>query len=278
MADSCPNCAREIGLEDRLCTYCHSDARPPNVRFAMRAGEAKALAANERKAVNAAKKKGVLKEIDALRQRAGDSKLVINRKFRALEAWLASENELYVNFYKLKELGVKMIDDQFNRQRISAENTISPGFFRQLVVGALTIDGEGMSYYGDWTVIIRDDAIRARASVFWDNPFTFNKEKKIISGEDPPEGYRAPWEARADLAVAKLGGQLGTDGNGAPLESLFMGPDRTHADCRFIEVHIHGDIHADAIESVTPPKRMSPTDRTEWKVLRAVLSSKGCVC
>lgn len=278
MSDLCPNCAREVALDERVCRICGADALAPNVRYASRDGEIAALAKREKRAVSAAKKKKAVAALDRLRDLAQTSRLVINRKLRALSLWVESDDELYVNFYRLRQLGVRMVDDRFNRHRISAENTISPLFFEQLVVGALTIDGKGMPYYGGWSVLIRDADIRVRATVFWENPFTFNKRKRIVSGDDPPEGYRTTWGRRDSLAVAKLGDRLDSTDDDSQLAKRFMGPDRASEHCDFIEVHVHGPIHADAIEEVVEPSHMSAADRTDWKHLRKKLEAKGIIC
>lgn len=278
MIDPCPNCAREIPLDGRLCDYCMADAKPPNVRFAERKGEVERLGKREENAAAAATAAGTRAEQARLVELVRASKLVINRRLRSLSLWLESEDELYVNFYKLRERGVRMSNDVFNRQRISAENTISPTFADQLVIGAITIDGRGMNYYGDYSVLVCDDAIRVRATVFWENPFEFNQRMNVVSGKDPPEGYRAPWSDRHKLASAKLTGQLVQGAGDAALAALVMGPDRSSEQCDFIEVHVWGDIHAEAIESVLPPDTIPDEDRSLWDHLRSKLARKGCIC
>ncbi|WP_231420772.1 hypothetical protein [Sphingomonas sp. Leaf205] len=278
MADTCFNCGRSLSLGDRLCTYCSADVLPPNVRSASRAGEVAALAERETEAIKAAASNGATDVLMRLRTHAEESRLVINRKLRSLSLWVNSEDELYLNFYQLKKRGVKSVDDRYNRQRVSAENTVSPGFYEELTVGALTVDGEGMSYYGPWSVIVRDDHIRLRASVFWSNPFLLLQSEKVISGDDLPEGFRAPWSARSRLAVAKLGSRLSAADDDDAIATRFMGPDRSSEHCDFIEVHVHHEIHVDGIERIKEPALIPPIDRTEWEFLREKLSAKGVVC
>lgn len=278
MIDPCPNCGREIPLDDRICDYCAADAKPPNVRFAERPGEVRALAALDAAASGLAASAGREAERSRLAELVRASKLVINRKLRSLALWVESDDELYVNFYKLKQRGVRMTNDVYNRQRLSAENTISPTFADQLTIGALTVDDRGMDYYGGYSVLIREEAIRLRATVFWENPFEFNKRMKIVSGEDPPEGYRAVWEERHRLANAKLATQLPDGADDDVLANLVMGPDRSVESCDFIEVHIHGDIHADCIERVVPPKTIPKEERSPWKHLQRKLAKKGAAC
>ncbi|HEX8448988.1 MAG TPA: zinc ribbon domain-containing protein [Allosphingosinicella sp.] len=278
MSDQCPNCRREIDLHERFCPFCTADAKPPNVRFAERTSEAAALAGLEAAADSKVAAAGTQVEQERLVELARTSELVINRGLRSLAHWVEGEDELYVNFYKLKERGVRMANDVFNRQRISAENTISPTFADQLVIGALTVDGRGMDYYGGYSVLVREEAIRTRATVFWENPFEFNKRMKIVSGQDPPEGYRAVWGERHRLASAKLSERLTKGADDGDLAKLMMGPDRSARDCDFIEVHVWQDIHADAIRAVVPPDTIAEADRSEWEHLREKLVKKGAVC
>ncbi|WP_380784903.1 hypothetical protein [Sphingomonas sp. R86521] len=248
------------------------------MRLASRAAEVAALAEREAEATETATRNGATGVLGRLRTRAEDSKMVINRKLRSLSRWVNSEDELYLNFYGLRKRGMKAVDDRYNRQRVSAENTVSPGFYEDLIVGALTIDDQGMSYYGPWSVIIRDDHIRPRASVFWENPFPFLKRMKVISGDDAPEGFRAPWSARSRLAVAKLGGRLNADDDEDAIAETFIGPDRGSEHCDFIEVHVYHELHVDGIERIEAPVLVPSGERTEWEFLRKKLSAKGVVC
>lgn len=278
MTDNCSNCKSTIPLDADRCTKCGADVAPPNVRFAARATEAKALSSLVAIAQEAAAANGVSAEIVRLENLAKNSQMVINRKLRALSDWINSEDELYLNFYKLKEKGIAYKYDIYNRQRISAENTISPIFFDRLIIGALTVDGQGMSYYGKYTVVIRSTDIERRASVFWENPFIFNKKHNIISGEDPPEGYRAPWQEREKVVIAKLADAIKPGDNDHALSILVMGPDRNTADCNFVEVHVYNQIHVNEIERVIPPHAIPEDEENAWEFLREKLAGKGISC
>ncbi|WCS23890.1 zinc ribbon domain-containing protein [Methylobacterium sp. NMS14P] len=278
MTEDCPECGATLRWDAHTCISCGAVPAPPNVRFAERAIEAAALSLSWARALELASSNKATAEVERLDHLAKHSKMVINRKLRALSEWINSDDELYVNFYKLRERGLEYEDNVYNRQRVSAENTISPNFFDQLVVGALTIDGRGMTYYGEYTILIRQDRIASRASVFWENPFIFNKNHSIISGEDPPVGYRAPWGERNKIVVAKLAGDVKPGDGDAALAALVMGPDRAAKDCDFVEVHVHKHIHANEIEAVIAPSEIPADDEDAWEFLRDKLATKSIKC
>lgn len=265
MTDTCPSCRRSVQIDHRLCRYCTADLGCPNVRVANRPAERSCLARRKAAARRTANKAKAGPEYDRLSELAARSRLVINRNIRQLSEWLESRDELYLNFYKLRKHGRYSVEDEWNLQRISAENTVNPWYFEELVIGAITIDDNGMDYYGAYTIFIREDAIATRSTVFEENPFIFNERHQLTSGKMPPEGYRAAWPDRADLVVAKLGARLAPGASDGELAELVMSRRRDAATCDFVEAHVYGDLRAESIESV---KGHRPTERADLRIWR----------
>ncbi|MFT9359367.1 hypothetical protein [Acetobacter okinawensis] len=264
MEDYCQNCSRLIALSDRICSFCGTDANAPNVRYALRDNEQNELNKKFIESETNSNKSGNKEEFYELISKSKESKMVINRSVRAIADWVGREDKLYVNFYKLKEMGLRKPYDQYDQQRISAENTISPVFAEKIVVGALTINEIGMTYYGGYSVTIKDKDICNRASVFWENPFIFNAKHRVVSGHPCPEGYRASWNNRDKLVGAKLGACVTNGMSDDDFANLLMGPDRTSESCDFIEVHVYDWLHASSIDKITPPATIPAEDRLEW--------------
>lgn len=64
---------------------------------------------------------------------------------------------------------------------------------------------------------------------------------------DVPPGYRAPWEARATLGVAKLADEVTED---ADLGQLVLRAGTTTSDDSMLEVHVYGSLTARSIASI----------------------------
>ncbi|MGH6615752.1 hypothetical protein [Sphingomonas sp.] len=275
MKEACPICTRMIQIDQRQCSYCFSDIGFPNVRYAMRAEECTALEHRLAAAQKVIEEANLQYEYDLLLFMTEKSKLVINRKFRQLSHWLYSENRLYRNFYKRRQSGESYTEDEFNLQRISAENTVSPLFYDQLNYAAITVDGVGMPYYGEYSIIVREDAIAHRTTVFEENPFIFSERHGIVSGKMPPPGYRTVWDRRAKLIAAKLAERLSKGACDADIAELVMNRNRGAATCDFVEAHVYGDILLDCIETVVGPKPASRPDRIAWRHMRQLLVELG---
>ncbi len=67
----------------------------------------------------------------------------------------------------------------------------------------LSIFGDGLSTYGECTILLRESMIAHRCSCFEENTAVFWKNNKGF-----PPGKRSDWDNRYKLCVAKLGGQI----------------------------------------------------------------------
>jgi hypothetical protein len=72
------------------------------------------------------------------------------------------------------------------------------GFSRAMNFAALTLDNHGLKRYGNYFVILKDQEMATRASVFEENPFDFRLNHNVIEsvfGQQP--------EARPNLGMWK---------------------------------------------------------------------------
>lgn len=275
MEEKCANCGGNVPLTVTRCPTCSYDVGFPNVRFATRKTEADALEVRLKDAMRQAADRGSLSKLEEFGAATSSSKAVMNRHMATLQNWLRGSNPLFNNFYTEIEAGREVNEDTYNRQRAAAENTINPIFYRELNIAALTLNNIGMTYYGAYSVLLRDANIRHRATVFEENPFNFNQRHGVVSGTDAPPGYRAPWADRGKLAMAKLQPWIDSETTEAQFSALLMGQDGTDENCDFIEVHIYDPIHKAAIERVAGPR---PTDDVEalfWDDIKRRLEALG---
>ncbi|MDO9058435.1 MAG: hypothetical protein Q7U92_05355 [Bradyrhizobium sp.] len=166
------------------------------------------------------------------------SRAVMNRRLDDLHSWSVSNSQFFASFHSQVRDGVIAArENGWDEQRTSAENTINPIYFEKLQVAALCLDDLGMSYYGPYCVVLRDQLIANRASVFEENPFLFCKKHAVYSGATPPLGFRATWANRASLAKAKCGNNVLPNTDPSEFPAILMSSDRDSDKCDFIEVH-----------------------------------------
>ena len=272
----CEQCGHDVPHSERVCPVCGKDAGYPNVRLAESLSEVAALGTRFAAAVLSADVRGVAGELASFSLAVGSSKAVMNRRLDSLQSWLNSNNPRWISFHQQVRSGGRLPEDtSWDQQRTSAENTINPSFFKDLSDAALSLDRLGMAYYGPYCVVLKEELIAHRASVFEENPFEFNRRHSVISGQMPPPGYRAPWARRDQLAVSKLVDKVLSGMSDTDFPDVLMEPRREAADCDFMEVHIYGPIHHVAIEHVSGPIPKVRPDRAIWKQVKRRLRDLG---
>jgi hypothetical protein len=147
------------------------------------------------------------------------------------------------------------------------EPAVFPGYHREIRFAILTLDGKGLPSYGNCSLVLREDMIEYRASVFEENSVFFALRHGVLPpGQDPatvdvdsPKGYRAGWDCRGELAVAKLHDQLKPDTTPDGFADLIAKKGKTTTEDEFIEVHIFGPVTIRTCQRVTiNPKGRKP--------------------
>jgi hypothetical protein len=123
-----------------------------------------------------------------------------------------------------------------------ADAALFSGFQDEIRFGVISLDGSGALNYGRCFLVLRDDMIAHRATVFESNAVLWMKHyaMRLDSLVDLPPGYRATWEQRSEIAVAKLAAQVRADLDHSAIAALLLRNGSGTADDDFIEVHIYG--------------------------------------
>lgn len=180
------------------------------------------------------------------------SKAVIARSLAEAERLASSDNQLYSTYYKLIEAEVRLPSgDRWDRLRRLADAALFPLNEHQIRFAALSLDDHGPSGYGECYLVLREDMIAYRASVFEENSAIYLAKR----GYDVPPGSRAIWEERTLLCVAKLAPQLRTDTRPAQFPALLLRQRSGSEDERIVEVHIWGSMTRRTFEQVVIASR-----------------------
>jgi len=255
------------------------DAGFPNVRAADRVNEMEALRERVRYAQVAAKERGCADELEAFGTAASDSQAVMVRGFAALDGFVSNQQAAMISYYKMVRAGIRLPENNdydANRDRI--DGTINPfGVHEEIQYAALSLDGRGVKWYGDYAITLREKMISARASVFEENPFLFCDKHPIPPTGAVPPGYRATWPRRGELAMAKLHPRIRPGMTAADFPAILVEQGIRSADSDFIEVHIYGPIHPRAVERVIGPEPSKRADRVIWKRVKRNLEALGAM-
>jgi hypothetical protein len=246
----CINCNDEIPNHMRYCAICGHDAGFPNVRAALRPKEVDALECRVEKVkdgVNSRKCNDILNDFE---DAVAKSSVIICARLGKISEFVSSDNSLYQNFYQaIGSEGQLPENNEWDSIREPVDSLLFPHYHKEIRFGSLSINRKGITGYGDCCMTLRDIAIKDRATVFEENTVLFIKKHRIVAGDPMPLGYRASWQKRDLLAVAKLGEKITPETSGDEFPKLLASSNDKDGD--FIEVHIYGPIQRRAIEHLS---------------------------
>jgi hypothetical protein len=206
------------------------------------------------------------------------SRVVLCRSFGVLSRLASADTELYATYYGDIEGESRLPEDNvWDRFREPVDSTLFPHYHKDIRFAALTLDGRGVNRYGQYAILLREEMIRRRTTVFEENSVVFCRRHRIALGQALPRGYRAPWEGRNLLAAAKLHSKLADCTPKSEYPEVLLTSGTGPEDDNFIEVHIFGPINRRAFERVVGPKPGNRNDAVLWQRLERQLHEVGAV-
>jgi len=266
----CNNCGADISKSlERVCSTCGEDIGFPNVRQVGRQEERDALEKRYLDAVNAAKANGRDSALKSFAEAAEKTCAVINLNLDHLHDFLTQDNLLY-STYALQVTGQirKPAESQDDRNRRMAEALLFGHYGEEIRYAALSLDGTGLESYGPYAMMLKEIAIAKRAVLLEKNSFHFITQHNLQFGQAVPLGYRAVWQERHKLAVAKLAGEISSKTLPDEYPGILLFSDGNRETDRFIEVHIYGAFDNKAVESVKG--KSSARNKSEEALLESI--------
>ncbi len=265
----CPNpdCGEHVPDHVRHCVVCGADAKVPNVRAASRDDETTALGQRLMAAEEDARKRGCLGILTDFRQSVAKSSSVVCRSLGIVNELLSTDNTLFATFYQGVHGDARLPEDnEWDRIRQSVDSLLFPFYYEQIRFANLSIDGSGVTDYGEYCVVLKDASIKHRSTVFEENTILFVQRHRIVAGDALPLGYRAVWDSRDQLAAAKLGAQLSSSTKPGDYQAILI--DSKSKETDFIEVNIFGPLHRRAVAHLSGPEPRRAADKV---IFRSVL-------
>ena len=252
----CNDCGFNIPASSDRCPHCGRPSLFPNVIVAKGQFEQAALEQRYQTALQNVDP-ACLQILNKFEQAVENkSEAVITRYVSDVYTLAANENALYGNFYQLVGAGVRLPAENFwDSIRGVVDEKLFTHYKENIRFAALTMNQCGINHYGDCHMALKNDMIAHRATVFEENTIVFmDRRKEILTAELPP-GYRANWNDRGKLAVAKLASKLSHSMTEADFSSLLMNDGAKPEDDQFVEVHIYGSISIHTVQEVSLSSR-----------------------
>jgi hypothetical protein len=257
----CNNCGSKISETLTYCTTCGNFIGFPNLRAASKAEEVKALENRYIQALDSAVSKSSIDIIKDFEEKLILSAAVINLSFYIVHRIILENKTLYSTYNNLVEGKARKPASIENvRKRLIVEANLFPGYAREITYAALTLDGDGLKSYGDCSIVLREIAIKDRASLLEDNSYHFIVKHDIRIEDNLPLGYRATWANRHKLAISKLEPKISFDTKPTEYSKMVLIDAGNRDRDDLLEVHIYGGFDFDAIEYVKGPSVKHPKD------------------
>ena len=238
----CKFCGAPVPAEKRECQACGEDNGAPNVRLAQSDVERMALARRLKDAEISAKARNCEHILERFGAAVLSSHAVIARSLAVVQD-LIDGGQTYTSYQRQLASGARLAqDNEWDRTRTQVEAALFPNFHLDIAFASLSLDGRGMSGYGEYMMVLKDPLIARRASVFEANPYDLAERLAWLLTRPIPPGYRAPWNERDLLAKAKLHAQLSAGTKDADFPSILANDRGGTGNSDFIEVHIYGPL------------------------------------
>jgi len=268
---SCPNCKTPLTPAQVTCKRGH-DCGSINVRIARRPDEVAELDRRYQESLDDARQRGVQHVAqafeEALRQR---SQAVVNTHPGFVKR-LGKENGFqYLNYYERQREGMDAEpSDKVFINRVMGDAFAYPQYGDKLRFAALALGPLGLPSYGPVSMVLKTDLLNDRAAVLERNSYHFLAGHYCISPptaadpfpvSEPPLGYRADWQNRHKLAVAKHGGQLAAGMTGDDFDALVLVPGSGRGVDVFLEVGIFDPFGVEDVLEIHAPRNLGGEDQ-----------------
>ena len=255
----CDECHHDVPPSWNSCPHCGRPGLFPNVRAAGQPAEKKALVRRYHKAKKAAATRDAGPVLQDFEAAMGRSQAVLARPLGEVERLATSDKQGYATYHQLLDAGLLLPDGNgWDLLRTLADDALFTGYKEHIRFAALSLDGVGLSNYGECSISFRDDMIAHRASVFVENSAVFMKRRGVKPDqvEKKTRGHRAIWRDRAMLCVAKLGERVQPATRPDAFGGMLLQQGATGEDDEFVEVHVYGSMTARSFERVILTKRL----------------------
>ena len=286
MANACECCELPVPLSWRCCPHCARPGLFPNVRQAEVQEEQDKLDERYKEAIQSATQRNREDIVRDFENAIGASRAVINRFLGEVQRLATSDKELYTTYYELRGLRLprgSSVPDGPNWDVLRA--VADTALFgdenkKEIRFAALTLDDLGLQNYGECSLVLRDNMIAHRASVFEENSILFMIHHQIEIGrsDNLPKGYRSTWDGRSKVCVAKLSSQITPTTQPDDFPKLLLQQGETSVDDKFVEVHIFGPMTIRTFAHVVITRRRQRPSQARINALREMAERVGMTC
>jgi hypothetical protein len=272
MADICSACGRPMTDYSNPHCRCGHLVGFPNYRKAK--SEQAELQMRYDQATADLKRANLETLQQSLEQISEDSLPVISMSYYVCMDLM--QDKKYINYFeKIRRGDRDPAKESVHADRVKVGETLYPNHFGKLHYAVLSPTRTGLPTYGDISVTfdVSNEYLEPRTSLLERNEFRFFDQHGLApQGAVVPMGYRAVWQDRKKLVVAKLAGDLNASTSKTDLPGLLLKSATHRHDDEFIEIVIYTETGIDNLDVVgvhIEKVRASTEDRSMLDLIRA---------
>lgn len=274
----CPECTNEIPQPAACCPHCGRPNFFWNVIRADDVAERDALHDRYTAAKADALARGADTRLQDLEDMLSNSVAVIARPETEIHRLATNTRQLYGTYYNQIEAGLRLPDnDEWSIAREIADTLLFPDYKQHIRFAALSLDGKGLSKFGECSFQLREEMIAHRASVLEENSVTFMERHGVKASRNPnvPKGFQASWASRTEVCIAKLAARIDSSTSPNEYSGLLLRQGEPSEDDEFVEVHIYGPLTILSIAKVTVTTPKMRQRATLVRSLKSKLAKHG---
>lgn len=273
----CNECGSTIPYDRETCPTCGTQAGFPNVREVSLVSEKETLERRYNKAIKDAHTNGQDALLLEFSHALKDSRAAIAIDLDYLVGFMTKDETLYSSYALMVSGEIRKAASSINdKKRRGIEGLFFGSYADKIRYAALSLDGKGLSSYGPFTLILKDVAVKVRATLLEDNSYKFYDKFKDKIPDNFPPGYRAAWGERHKLAVAKLTDRIAFTTTHDEFSGILLSCTGDRKTDDFIEVHIYGAFDNSAVETVVGnSKTSSKAAKAQLAIIKEKLIKKG---
>lgn len=270
----CPDCGTAVACNERYCPSCTCDLGAPNVRECSAAGECRQLQKRFDDAKSEATKNKAEREWRFFRDCVkNESGVVIAMPAQIARSLVSDPRTVYANYEALVGSTLRRPATPDNdRHRKAVAGLLFGQTDSQIRYGCLAIANEALASYGDVACGLRPETVKKRTTFLEENSYDFVRRHGLEPGKPIPAGFRAVWENRDKLALAKLGRKLKRGQRREELRGLLIQSSGDRTSDQFIEAHVYGGFTVEAVEMMTKIPKSGRTSRETRLDIKIALS------
>jgi hypothetical protein len=272
----CNDCGFAFPLGRTNCPRCARPQLFPNVAIAGSPAETAKLDHALQLALADASARGCDTQLSDFSDACKGSTVVFRCNINRLHRQIASGTDIFETYYYLERLRLRTethsaLDYEQLRPQAEVELLGNEKFVGQIHYAALSLDGNGISTYGNCIVQLSEPLIAHRATCFEGNTAVLYNEEANFS-----ERLRSIWEDRHKLCTSVMAASVDSATASTDHASILVQPGPKPEEDVFIEVHVFGDMTAGTFAAVhfaeaTPSSR----DRVYWEAVEEKLAQAG---